>query len=57
MVLTRHWVEQWRRNPDAVVISSAIDDTRLTGGDVDRLTTSVARGFTDHGVRSGDRPC
>ena len=55
MVLTRHWVEQWRRNPDAVVISSAIDDTRLTGGDVDRLTTSVARGFTDHGVRSGDR--
>ena len=55
MVLTRHWVEQWRRNPDALVISSAIDETRLTGGDVDRLTTSVARGFTDHGVRSGDR--
>ena len=55
MVLTRHWVQQWRNNPDAVVISSAVDDERLTASEVERVTTGLAHRLADHGVRCGDR--
>ena len=55
MVLTRQWVDGWRDRPDATVLIAASDGTRMTGVEVDEVTSLVAARLATLGVSAGDR--